>query len=250
MAAKLHQILAVERTTSAETKRILGLAIQGLGVTGEQSPLSGISRTYTPRDDDGDKLPGKFQHVQIKVEADIMPMIAEAVTRMLDVKYTRDEGNTHARADVTVDGTVILKNVPTTYLLTLENELGELGKLLTQLPVLDPSVEWDWDTNRSAYASKPATKERSIPVPQVQVLYGATKEHPAQVRPYETAKPVGDWTEVKFSGAMPAQAKEQILRRLSKLQEAVKMAREEANRIDVQNMHAGKNVFDYLFARK
>lgn len=248
--AKLHQILAAEGGASKETERILTLAGQGLGATGEQSPLSGISRTYAPREENGDQLPGVYQHVQISVEDQVLPLIRDAFTKLLDVKYTRDEGNTQARADVTVGGHALLKDVPATYLMTLENSLGELRKALLALPVLDPAKEWrapGQDGNESAwYATRENKVAKMQPVPQVQVLYDATKEHPAQVRPYEVSKPVGDWTEVKFSGAIPGQRKEQILRRLALLQAAVKFAREHANRIDAPDKHAGKALFDYL----
>lgn len=249
--AKLHQILAADRARSQETDRKLTLAVQGLGAAGEQSPLSGISRSYKPRQEDGDQLPGRYQHVQISVEGQVMPLIREAFTSLLDLRYTRDEANTQARADVRVDGQALLADVPATFLMTLENALGELRKHLAALPVLDPSKEWrapGQDGNESAwYASKQVVTEKMLPAPQVQVLYEATKEHPAQVRPYEVSKPVGDWTEVRFSGCLPAQVKEKMLARLAKAQEAVKFAREQANRIDAPAKEAGKALFDYLY---
>lgn len=49
---KLHQVLAIEKGTQTETLRRLTLATRGMGTTGEQSPLSGLSRTYEARDDD------------------------------------------------------------------------------------------------------------------------------------------------------------------------------------------------------
>jgi hypothetical protein len=251
MAAKLHQIIAASAGVSTETERLLNLAAQGLGVVGEQSPLSGISRTYKPRDENGDELPPKRQDVQIRVESEVMPMIAEAVTKLLDLNYTRDEGNARARADVVVRGQVLLPSVPATQLLSLENALGRLRGILNALPVLDPAESWGWDVNRNVYATDEVKVASSKPVPQVQVLYDAVVKDgvgiPAQVRAYETTKPVGDWTEIKFSGAMPAQRKEQILRRLAELQTAVKYAREEANRIDVGQKHCGATIFDFLY---
>ena len=253
--AKLHQILAAHTGAENETKRLTALAAQGLGVAGEQSPLSGISRTYEPRQDGGDQLPGKYQHVQISVEKQVMPIIREAFTKLLDLKYTRDEANTQARADVRVDGNVLLAGVPTTYLMTLEYSLGELRKSLDALPVLDPAKEWrspGQDGNESAwYATRPQVTEKMEPVPQVHVLYEAKIEGgvglPAQVQAYTTSRPVGDWTEVKFSGCIPASDKEAMLRRLAKLQEAVKFAREHANRIDAPAQEAGKALFDYVY---
>lgn len=249
--AKLHQILAAHGGAENETKRLMALAAQGLGVTGEQSPLSGISRTYKPRQDGGDQFPPVYQHVQISVGKQVLPMIRDAFTKLLDLKYTRDEANTQARADVRVDGRVLLQGVPSVYLMTLENALGELRKSLDALPVLDPAQEWrgpGQDGNETAwYATRESKTAKMQPAPQVQVLYEATKEHPAQVRAYEVSKPIGDWTEVKFSGCLPASDKEAMLRRLAVLQEAVKHAREQANRIDAPNQEAGKVLFDYLY---
>jgi hypothetical protein len=75
----------------------------------------------------------------------------------------------------------------------------------------------------------------------------ATKEHPAQVQVYMEDVPVGDWTTVKFSGALPATRVREILGRVTALQEAVKFAREEANGAEVADQRAGEAVFRYLF---
>lgn len=253
MAAKIHQILAAERGVTAEFDRQMVLAAQALGApAGPQSPLSGISRTYKPRVTEGDELPPVSQKVQIHIEHDVMPLIQDAYTRLLDLRATRDEANTHARADVVVRGKVILKDVPTLQLLGLETELGKLRAILSQLPVLDPAEEWGWDVNRNAYATEPSVTAKTDKIPQVQVLYDAVVRDgvgiPAQVRQYDTPKAIGDWTEVKFSGCMPAQRREDILRRLAELQTAVKYAREEANRGDAEQQHCGKALFDFLYS--
>lgn len=52
---------------------------------------------------------------------------------------------------------------------------------------------------------------------------------------------------VKFSGALPAQERNQILERIRRLQEAVKFAREEANNQEVQQVELGAKVFDFVF---
>jgi hypothetical protein len=147
---------------------------------------------------------------------------------------------------VKIGGTVLLPNVPAGYLLFLENQLTALRGIVQRLPVLDPAEDWHWDGNKGVYVTEQTRKAREIRVPQVQVLYEATKEHPAQVRPYETAKPVGDWTTVKMSGALPADKVEEILDRITTLAEAVKYAREQANSIDVTDRKAGAAVFAYL----
>jgi hypothetical protein len=245
MAAKLHQMLAIERQVTDDAQRNTTLATRGIENLGEQSPLFGISRSYQPRADDGDKLPPVSQHVQIKVE-NVLEMIARAQARMLDVRFTTAETNTQAKADVRVDGHTLLGDVPASYLLYLEEFLRNLKALLDKLPVLDPADEWHYDANRGVHASTAKVTVRATRVPQAQVLYEATKEHPAQVRPYEIEVPAGDWTTVKFSGALPAERKAELLERTSKLAEAVKTAREYANRIDVTSRQAGDAVFGYI----
>lgn len=252
MATKLHQILAIERSAATDADRQIGLATRGIEQTGDQSPLTGISRTYEPRTEDGDQLPSQYQHVQLRVKSDVLPVIARAMTRFLDVKFTREEGGAQARADVKLrDGTLLLADVPVTYLLGLEEQLSKVAAMIKKLPVLDPSEEWHWDAQRGCYATEPRKTVRAIRVPQVQIMSPAQvidgKAFDAQVRPYETEKPVGDWTTIKLSGALPFDEVQGMHDRAVEVLESVKMAREEANRIDVQDRRAGEALFGYIF---
>lgn len=242
---KLHQILAIERGVTADSERKVALATRGIDVTGENSPLFGVSRVYQPRKEDGDTYPAESKHVQVKCET-VLENVAKATTRLFDVKFTREESNTQARADVIVDGHLFLESVPAGYLLYLENALNSLRGLLQRMPVLDPAEEWHWDGKRGFHVTDQSRRAKEIRVPQAHVMYEATPEHPAQVRPYETVAAVGDWTTVKFSGALPADRLEEILDRVATLSQAVKMAREEANRIDVTDRKAGGIIFAYL----
>jgi hypothetical protein len=58
----------------------------------------------------------------------------------------------------------------------------------------------------------------------------------------------GYWDKVRFSGAVPASRKDELLERCQALIEAVQRAREAANQIDVQDAPIGQAVFDHLFA--
>lgn len=68
---------------------------------------------------------------------------------------------------------------------------------------------------------------RTKKVPRNHVKAEATDKHPAQVDVYYEDVPVGYWTTVKFSGALPARRVNELLDRVEKLQQAVKFAREE-----------------------
>jgi hypothetical protein len=76
----------------------------------------------------------------------------------------------------------------------------------------------------------------------------ATPQHPAQVQMYMEDVPAGDWTTVKFSGALPAARVRVLLDRVTALQQAVKYAREEANTAEVTDREAGEAIFRYLLA--
>lgn len=246
----LHQILAIERGVQADTDRKVSLALRGTSVEGEASPLSGRIKTYEPREADGDKFPDERQHVQIRIEKDVLPAISGALGRLLDIKLVREDANTRARADVAIDGTVLLKNVPVGYLLFLESQLNALRGIVERLPVLDPAREWHWDKNRNAHVTEPVRRAREVRVPQVELVSPAQvidgKAFEPQFRQYETARPVGDWEEIRLSGAMPADEREEILDRISVLGDAVKFAREAANSTDVTGRKAGEKIFSYL----
>ena len=89
---------------------------------------------------------------------------------------------------------------------------------------------------------------RTKKVPRNHVKAEATEKHPAQVEVYYEDIPVGYWTTVKFSGALPAKRVSTLLERVEKLQQAVKFAREEANNAEAVDKHVGDRVFGYLFA--
>jgi hypothetical protein len=85
-------------------------------------------------------------------------------------------------------------------------------------------------------------------IPQAFVRAAATKEHPAQVDLVAEDVIIGYWKTIKMSGALPAKRIADVLERITKLQAAVKIAREEANTIQTDKCEIGKAVFAYLLA--
>ena len=241
---KLSQIIAVEKGVKADATR----RVTDLHRDVQKAPLlSGISRTYQPRDDEGAPLPPESTKVQVKAE-DVLQDAAAVLTRLFDVTLTKDAANTVASADVRIDGEPLLRGVPVTYLLFLEKQLTDIHTFAAKLPLLDPAEDWSEDPASGCWKTHPAKTVRSQKLPRNHVLSEPTKEHPAQVQVYMEDIPVGDWTTVKFSGAMPATRVRQILDRVEVLQRAVKFAREEANAAEVTDQKAGEAVFGYLFA--
>lgn len=242
---KLNQIIAVEKSVKASAQSVVSTASRELG---KQALLSGISRSYQPKDEEGEQLPPESTKVQVRAE-ETLRSVATALTRLLDVTATKDVTNNSATADVIVDNEVLLSDVPVTYLLFLEKQLSEIHGFIKTLPVLDTAESWGFNDSVDCFATDPVRTVRTKKVPRNHVKAEATEHHPAQVEVYYEDVAVGYWTTVKFSGAVPAKRVSELLGRVEKLQHAVKFAREEANGTEVVDRKLGDTIFGYLFAR-
>lgn len=240
---KLNQIVAVVNGVKTKTARLLTDTYQQLK---KDQLFDGISRTYQPSDEDGETCPPEQKLVQLTT-TDAIVNVKSALKEMFDVIYTQDVANCIAVADVVVDDKVLATGVPVTYLLFLEKQLTDLHTFVTNLPVLDPAHEWVFDSNRGVYATKPTSTNKTKKVYRNHVKAEATDKHPAQVEVYVEDIKVGEWSTVKFSGAMSATDKKEMLERVVKLQNAVKVAREVANGIEIENKTVANALLNYIF---
>ena len=208
--------------------------------------LAGIARTYQPKDDDGERFPPESTRVQLRADF-ALKQVAATLGRLFDVVATKDYGNTQARADVVVDGEILVSQAPVPFLLFLEKQLTDLMTFVAKLPVLDPSETWHWDAASDSYATEATQTTKTKKVPRNHVKAEATKEHPAQVEMFFEDVLVGYWTTVKFSGALPQSRVTDLFDRVVKLSEAVKIARETANGVKVPDVKTGEAIFGYLF---
>jgi hypothetical protein len=244
MATKLNQIIALEKGVKANTAREVTDSYHEL-----QRPnlFAGLTRTYQPKHEDGDQLPAESTQVQLRTD-DVLARIAASLTRLFDVVATKDLTNTAAKADIVVDGRVLVPAVPAVTLLFLEKQLADLGTIIRKLPTLDPAENWHFDEARNYYVTDPAGTTRTKKVPRNHVKAEATDRHPAQVEIFTEDVVVGTWTTTKLSGALPAKRVTELSARVAALHDAVRVAREQANMVDVQDKHIGEQIFDYLFA--
>lgn len=239
---KLNQVLAIEKGVRSKSDRLITDRYQQV----EKEPLlSGISRVYTPKEEDGDQLPSEQTLVQVKV-GEVLKANAADFTSLFDVVLTKDAGNQGASADVVIDDQTILSGVPVSTLLFLEKQLTDLYTVCRKLPTLDPADTWSYDPQRSIYVTEPEERVRNKKVPRNHVLAEATDKHPAQVQVYNEDIVAGTWKTIKFSGAMPIDEHKALLDRIAALQNAVKYAREQANSLEVQWQEMGKTVFDFI----
>ncbi len=98
--ARLNQIIAIEKGIKSRSIQELAEAQKAL-----QKPavLSGISRTYRPKDEEGEQLPPESKKVEVQAE-EIIRKTTDILTKLFDVTATKNGTNCSARADITVDG--------------------------------------------------------------------------------------------------------------------------------------------------
>src|SRR5688572_15543780 len=146
--AKLNQIIAVEKGIKSKSFQDLTEAHHAV-----QKPalLSGIARTYQPKDEEGEQLPPESTKVQIRTE-DVLRQMAATLSRLFDVTATKDATNAVARADVKVDDRVLLSDVPVTYLLFLEKQLTDLHTFVKKLPTLDAAESWSFNESADCWS--------------------------------------------------------------------------------------------------
>jgi hypothetical protein len=241
---QLNQIVALEKGVKSQAHADFTAATGQL----QKAPLlAGISRTYKPKDDEGEQLPPESTRVQVRAN-EVLNDVQRVLTRLFDVILTKDTANCDAKASIVVDGATLAADVPVTYLLFLEKQLADLQAFVAKLPVLDAAETWSFDEATDSYATSPAQTTRSKKVPRNHVKAEATDKHPAQVDVYFEDVLVGYWTTVKFSGALPQARISELKARVVKLSEAVKVARETANTAQVADQKIGDRLFGYLFA--
>ena len=240
---KIHQLIAILQSTKSKANKAKTSVQQ---VAQKTELFKGLSRTYEPRNEDGYVYPPESKSVQMKAE-DLIQQFQEACTELFNLCATQERSNTRARASVVVDDQVIVADVPVGTLLFLEKQLGDVQTFISRIPVLDVDQEWDYDSNRGCYVTQPKQTAKTKKITKPVVLYEATKEHPAQVKEVSEDVVEGTWSLINFSGALPQDQINEMLRRLDKLLKAVVIAREEANSMDIEEQKIADPIFNYIF---
>ena len=209
--------------------------------------FAGRERTYRPLDEvNGQKLPPESQRVQQRAD-DLIRQAREKWAELWNLVATQDAGNQRAKADITVDGKALLEGVPVASLLFLDKQVNDLETFVSKLPTPDPAEEWTHDPNTGLLRSRTTESVRTSKEPTVIVKYPATTEHPAQTELFTKDVPVGNWTQILYSGCIPTDRKNAILARVRKLQDAIKLAKEQANLLDVERQKPADALLGYVF---
>jgi hypothetical protein len=172
---RLNQVVAVVSGKKAQAAE----ALTGVYHLFQKATLfEGLDRRFTPRNDSGENKPAerkKPQHTVKELYAKVEPALAE----LFDGVATQDWGNTQARADVVVDGKVLLSAAPVTFLLFLDKQLQDIRSFVEKLPLRDAAEDWAFQPESGYFATPLSGRLVTAKVQEPLVLYPATEQHPA-----------------------------------------------------------------------
>lgn len=243
---KLNQIIALVSGKKTKIQQMMTSVHHGW----KKDRISGIIRTYTPLEENGEMCPSESRIVQVKVDKALGDVKSQLVDFM-NIIATQEYANTSAKSDVIVDDETILVGVPVSALLFLDKQLIDLHTLAVNLPTLSTDKVWTKDEAKNCWVTEPEQTSKTSKKIEPIVKYEATEHHPAQTELISLDRTVGHWTSIHLSGALPENERDDIIGRIDKLRDAVKVARENANNADVTiNGSFGNSVIGYIFTSK
>lgn len=251
----LHEILAVEQDVKANAERTRNQLIETFRT--KQSHFTGMRRTFRPfsvdettGEEGGERLEAETRLAKTVPEQ--LDLAMREVAKALELGMQVDEANTRAKADIVVDGRVLLADVPATFLLQLERRLREVRAVFKEAPTFDPVRVWSVDPaadKKHVLRAEPVTTVRKKRTRKYNVMVEATKEHPAQVDIMEVDEPIGEIRSYDWTGMLSTGKKEALLEQVDRLISAVKQARSRANTVEVDTERKVSTVLvDYLLA--
>ncbi len=244
--AKMHQLLAVEADLKNAYEKIM--AESHATFTKRQEHFRGLQRELKMFDADEPAPPIERKALDTTVNKRI-DYQTPFVVRYLDAVLQKELTNQKAVADIVIDGKIIAKDLPAPFLLGLEKHLKNLRKIYEVIPTLPPGIVWELDpeTGEGIYRRKyPEEKFKTEQTIVAQVLYDATKEHPAQVDKIAETKNIGLYVRNEWSGMLTPATKAKLLDRIDKATIAVKKARQKANSTEIVKGEVGKHLFDFI----
>lgn len=251
MATKLHEILAVEGDLDATQKKIA----EETKTTFEKKAdhfIEGHRELAMFNEDDAQQ--NQVEHkAMVTTVIDKLEWTAQAAAKYYDTVFAKDRANQSARADIAIDGTVLAKDVPATFLLGLETKLKALRDVYLAIPTLAPGHAWEPDATRGKgvyRARDPEIRMKTAKTIRYKVLVEPTKEHPAQIEKWFEDVPVGKVTNQVWSGMLSPAEKSDMIGRIDQLLRAVKRARQRANMVDVGKSRIGGNIFAFIHEGK
>jgi hypothetical protein len=249
MSRKMHELLAVEADLQRNFKAIL----EEGKVTFSKKPdhFTGHSKTLKMKDDErAFEEPAATEHKEITTTVDKkLDYTQKSAIKYFDALLQKEVANQTTKADLKIDGKVIAKDLPATFLLGMESRLKMIREMYAQIPTLQPGTKWEIDKNQGVgvYVAEPDdVREKTEKREDFKTIAEATKEHPAQIAKIVMNSVIGLFTTKRWSGMITPGQKSDLLTRIDKLHRAFKQARQRANQVDIQSVKIGKDLFQYI----
>jgi len=252
--AKLHELVAVNGSTKGQWDRTRGDLMNTF--TKKVHLFDEIIQVFTPDDETQPAITETQCTLQTSVRKEL-GWLSDFARNCIDVQYQIAVGNLTARADLVLpSGLTLLKDIPATALLELENRLEELHGFAFSIPTLDPVKGYVLDPDRSdntlgqVYKARDVLKVRTKKVTKPLVLYNHTDKHPAQVQAVIEDERIGEIRQTMWSGLITPAEKANIISRVEELQRAVKQSLSRAKDIDidVKALRIGETVLKYALS--
>jgi len=246
---EMHELLAVEGDLQGQFQSIVSETTQTFNKRTEH--FRGHHKTLKMKDE-GRAFEEQAAEEDKKLESTVdekLDYTKETVIRFFDAFLQKECTNQVAKADLEVDGRIILTDVPATALLGFENKLKGVRLYYQAIPTLPPGTHWVPDeTQRPGVfkAETPEVREKTEKDIEHKVVVAATEHHPAQIAERSITQTVGIFTTDKWCGMLTPGKKSELLGRLDKLIQACKRARQRANSTEVVHRTIGKEMFDYI----
>lgn len=245
--SKLHELIAVEADTQTTAKKV----VEEATVTFSKKADHFIEKVvrlemFDEKDKNQERTDAKAMVTTVFQKLDY---VRKSVGKYYDLLLQKEKTNQNARADLVVDGVVLLKDVPGTFLLGMENRLKELRAMYEAIPTLQPGPFWmeDPTKDKGVYRSRDAeVRFKTEKKLQYQIITPATDKHPAQVEKWMADVPVGRYVEDVWSSMLSPTQKSELLGRIDNLIRACKKARQRANTTEVSEGEAGTVLFNYI----
>lgn len=244
--AKLHELLAVEGDLEGTNKAILAETIHSFAK--KPGLFFGYMKRLEMFDEGAPEPPAEIQEMTSTV-MEKMRYAAGHIIRYLDAILQKEATNQLAQADLVVDGEVIAKDLPATFLLGLEARLKKVREVVAAMPTLPVGKKWEIDPTRGEDVYRCVTPDEKFKTAKTfrhKVLYEATEHHPAQIEKWEETENVGKYIVDTWSGMITSAQKSTLLGRLDKLIQGAKKARQRANTQEVIKLKIGDELFKYL----
>lgn len=248
--AYLHEILAVDQSLEGSARTLVQETSRTLD--NKEHLFKGHLKVHSLlREDDSETAKQADDSVEVtSTVSEVLEYMSAAVAKHYDVVLQKDSANCLAKADVLIDGEVLLKDIPATTLLGLESKLKSLREVYNKIPTLAPGQKWIVD-NTSTKAGVYVTvniEERFQTKSErdFKIIAEATENHKAQVAELTRTVNVGKFETTHYSGAMSPVDKAAIISRLDNVLHAVKTARMRANMVKVPQVSMGEVLMNFI----